>query len=122
MQETKAIVLANKGDSFPIQTAIQKMEQVKESLDLLDTAFTYYLNIIGWMDEGKQRARESMSILLAHWKFTGHSVSLKAHVMEKHVCTYNENGVQGIRKNLLLNKGISWAQKMTAIIQDSIAS
>jgi hypothetical protein len=57
---------------------------------LLDAAFAY-LNIYYPTMEEKEKTEEAVKALSSHWRNVGLSVSLKAHVMEKHVCEFNSN-------------------------------
>jgi hypothetical protein len=56
---------------------------------LLDAAFAY-LNISYPNDEEKFKAKESVNALSLHWRNVGLNITLKAHIMEKHVCNFNE--------------------------------
>jgi len=59
------------------------------TLGLLDAAFAHFN--ISYPDEiEKLKAKESVTALSGHWGKVGLNVTLKAHIMEKHVCNFNE--------------------------------
>lgn len=56
---------------------------------MLDVAFAC-LNILHPTDEEKEMAQQAVKTLMKYWREdAGLSVSLKGHVMEKHVCDFN---------------------------------
>ena len=57
---------------------------------MLDTAFAY-LNILHPTDEEKEKTRQAVKTLMKYWREeAGLSVSLKGHIMEQHVCDFND--------------------------------
>jgi hypothetical protein len=59
------------------------------TLGLLDAAFAHFN--ISYPDEiEKLKAKESVAALSRHWRKVGLNVTLKEHIMEKHVCNFNE--------------------------------
>jgi hypothetical protein len=71
-------------------TIQKKMDKIENTLGLLDAAFAY-LNILHPTDEEKEKAREAVKTLMKYWREeAGLSVSLKGHIMEQHVCDFND--------------------------------
>jgi len=57
-------------------------------LGLLETEFSY-LDIYYPTSDEKTKALEAIEALACQWRRIGLNVTLKAHIMEKHVCESN---------------------------------
>jgi hypothetical protein len=81
------------------------MVNVEITLSLLDAAFAY-LNILHPTDEEKEKAQQAVKTLIKYWREeAGLSVSLKEHVMEKHVCDFNNAWGIGDKEELFIEQG-----------------
>jgi alcohol dehydrogenase YqhD (iron-dependent ADH family) len=47
----------------------------------------------------KKKARECIAALMNYWRSVGLNVTLKAHVIEKHVCELNDSGELNTKKS-----------------------
>jgi hypothetical protein len=72
---------------------------------LLDTAFAY-LNILHPTDEEKEKTRQAVKTLMKYWREeAGLSVSLKGHIMEQHVCDFNDACGVGDKEESFIKQG-----------------
>jgi hypothetical protein len=55
-------------------------------------------------DEAVKAGQATLS-LLDHWRKEGPNITLKAHIMEKHVCTFNERWGIGDKVELFIEQG-----------------
>ncbi len=76
---------------------------LKTTLGLLDAAFAY-LNIYHPTSDEKSKTKEAIDYLAKHWRHVGLSVTLKAHVLEKHVCDFNEKLGAGGKEELFVEQ------------------
>ncbi len=83
---------------------INKLDRLKATLGLLDAAFAY-LNIYRPTSDKKSKTKEALDCLAKHWRHDGLSVTLKAHVLEKHVCDFNEQWRVGDKKESFVEQG-----------------
>jgi hypothetical protein len=71
---------------------------------LLDAAFAY-LNIYYPNDIEKQQAREAVNALSQYWRKLGLGITLKAHIMEHHVCSFNDKYGVGDKEESFVEQG-----------------
>ncbi len=88
--EIQPVLVLKREQSCEEMTIQKKMDNIEITLGLLDAAFAY-LNILHPTDEEKKKAREAVKTLMKYWREeAGLSVSLKGHIMEQHVCDFND--------------------------------
>jgi hypothetical protein len=80
------------------------MQYLEHMLGLLDAVFSY-LNIYYPTSDEKMKAREAVEALARHWRKNGLNVTLKAHIMEKHVCDFNDKYGIGNKEESFIEQG-----------------
>jgi hypothetical protein len=80
------------------------MQYLEHTLGLLDAVFSY-LNIYYPTSDEKMKAREAVEALARHWRINGLNVTLKAHIMEKHVCDFNDKYGIGNKEESFIEQG-----------------
>jgi hypothetical protein len=73
-------------------TVHKKIYDVQQLLGLLDAA-------------EKANAREAVNALSQHWRKLGLGITLKAHVMEYHLCTFNDKYGIGDKEESFVEQG-----------------
>jgi hypothetical protein len=81
----------------------EKLDKPEMLSGLLDAAFTH-LNMSYTNKDDKSKARQATLALSDHWRKIGLNITLKAHIMEKHVCMFDVRWGIGDKEELLLNK------------------
>jgi hypothetical protein len=103
--EIRTIFISKRDKSCEEKTINEKIDKVEKTLGLLDAAFAY-LNTMHPTEKEKLQAREAVSTLMNFWREqTGLSVSLKGHVMEKHVCNFNDASGIGDKEESFIEQG-----------------
>jgi len=82
----------------------EKLEKMILISGLLDAAFAH-LNISYPNGEEKAQANKAVCALLAYWKKVGLNVTLKAHIMEKHLCWFNNKWGMGDKEESFIEQG-----------------
>ena len=85
----REILIRKKNENCEDTTINKKLKELEQTLGLLDAAFAY-LSILHPTDDEKLKAREAVEALSKHWRSIGLSVTLKAHVLECHICDFHE--------------------------------
>ena len=85
----RKILIRKKNENYEDTTINKKLKELEQTLGLLDAAFAY-LSILHPTDDEKLKAREAVEALSKHWRSIGLSVTLKAHVLECHICDFHE--------------------------------
>mgnify|MGYP000306260662 CR=1 FL=1 len=102
--EIKPILVSKKENCCEESAINSKMETVEDALGLLDAAFAY-LSILHPTDDEKLKAREAVEALSKHWRSIGLSVTLKAHVLECHICDFHEKWGVGDKEESFIEQG-----------------
>jgi hypothetical protein len=102
--ELRTILTSKRDQSCEIDVIISKLNRFEATLGLLDAAFAY-LNIYHPTSEEKSKTKEAVDYLAKHWRNIGLSVTLKAHVLEKHVCAFNEKWGVGDKEESFVEQG-----------------
>ncbi len=71
---------------------------------MIDATFAY-LNIDYPTEDEKKKPRESVDALSHYWRSVGLSVTLKVHVMEKHVSEFNDKWGIGEKEESFIELG-----------------
>jgi hypothetical protein len=104
IQEIKTVLVQKKEDSCKERNIDEKMETVENTLGLIDAAFSY-LNLL-YPTEVEKKAQQDVKTLMYYWRNkSGLSVSLKGHVMEKHVCDFNDSCGVGDKEESFVEQG-----------------
>ena len=98
------ILLSKKDESCETDEIQSKIDALEALLGLIDAAFAY-LNIDHPTEDEKKKARESVDALSHYWRSVGLSVTLKAHVMEKHVSELNDKWGIGEKEESFIEQG-----------------
>jgi hypothetical protein len=101
----QVILKANKNVSCDDTTIHKKVYEVQQLLGLLDAAFASYLNIYYPNEEEKAKAREAVDALSQYWRKLGLAITLKDHVMEYHVCSFNDKYGIGDKEESFVEQG-----------------
>jgi hypothetical protein len=103
-EEIHNILKSKKNETCDNATINEKIKQLEHTLGLLDAAF-YYLNIPHPTDDEKAKASQAAEALSKNWRDVGLSVTLKAHVMEKHIVPYNNKYGLGDKEESFIEQG-----------------
>jgi hypothetical protein len=103
-EELHGILQAKKNETCSTVTVDEQIKQLELTLGLLDAAF-YYLNIPHPNDDEKKKAKDAVEALSKQWREVGLSVTLKAHVMEKHVVPFNDKYGLGDKEESFIELG-----------------
>ena len=98
------LLVLKRDSSCEVTIIEEKVRTLEVTLGLLDTAFAY-LNIYHPTEEEKTKAEEAVMALANHWRNIGLSVTLKAHIMEKHVCEFNRKYGIGDKEESFIEQG-----------------
>jgi len=82
----------------------EKLEKMELISGLLDAAFAH-LKISYPNGEEKAKASKAVCALLAYRRKVGLNVTLKAHIMEKHVCPFNNKWGIGDKEESFIEQG-----------------
>jgi len=74
------------------------------AVGFLDAVFSY-LNIYYPTSDEKKKTREAVEALARHWRAVGLNVTLKAHIMEKHTCEFNDKHGIGDKEESFIEQG-----------------
>ena len=102
--EVRGILFRKKDESCETDEIQSKIDALEALLGLIDAAFAY-LNIDHPTEDEKKKARESVDALSHYWRSVGLSVTLKAHVMEKHVSEFNDKWGIGEKEESFIEQG-----------------
>jgi hypothetical protein len=103
--EIQSILVSKRDRSCEEIIIYNKVDNFENTLGLLDAAFAY-LNILHPTDEEKEMAQQAVKMLMKYWREdAGLSVSLKGHVMEKHVCDFNNTWGVGDKEESFIEQG-----------------
>jgi hypothetical protein len=102
--EVRQILIRKKDEACEDATINKKVDGIEVILGLLDAAFAY-LNILHPTEEDKIKAREAVDALSRHWRKMGLRVTLKAHVVEKHVNEFNMKWGVGDKEESFVEQG-----------------
>ncbi len=80
------------------------MEDLESIMGLLDATFAY-LNVSHPTQEEKTKAEEAVNTLSRHWRKMGLRMTLKAHVVEKHVNDFNMKWGLGDKEESFVEQG-----------------
>ena len=95
ISDIRKIVTEKKINSCSAEGVIAKMASLRKLFGLLDAVYGY-VNIIEPNTEEKQKLLEAVTSLMASWRENALRLTLKAHLMEHHVCNWNdEHGIGG---------------------------
>jgi hypothetical protein len=73
-------------------------------LSLLDAVFSYF-NIYYPASDEKTKVREAVEAPVCHCRRIGLNVTLKGHIMEKHVCEFNDKYGIGDKEESFIEQG-----------------
>jgi len=102
--EVRQILIRKKDEACEDATINKKVDGIEVILGLLDAAFAY-LNILHPTEQDKTKAREAIDALSRHWRKMGLRVTLKAHVVEKHVNEFNMKWGVGDKEESFVEQG-----------------
>jgi hypothetical protein len=102
--ELRALTRTRKDDRCEDRLINEKLEKMELISGLLDAAFAH-LNISYPNGEEKAKANKAVCALLAYWRKVGLNVTLKAHIMEKHVCLFNNKWGIGDKEESFIEQG-----------------
>jgi len=105
ISEIKPVILSKREKICEELTVCKKLDILQNALGLLDAVFAH-LNKINPTPEEKLLTREAIQTLMKFWRNTLQmSVSLKGHIMEKHVCDFNDNCGVGDKEESFVEQG-----------------
>lgn len=102
--ELRQILIRKKNEACEDTTIHKKMEDLESIMGLLDATFAY-LNVSHPTQEEKTKAEEAVNTLSRHWRKMGLRMTLKAHVVEKHVNDFNMKWGLGDKEESFVEQG-----------------
>ncbi len=103
-QRVMEILVRQNCENCDEKTIKEIVDQLEQTLGLLDAAFAY-LSIMYPTDDEKKKARDAVDALSKQWRDIGLSISLKAHVMEVHVCDFHDKCGVGDKEESFIEQG-----------------
>ncbi len=104
IDRAREILVRKKDETCDDATIHEKLDQLEQTLGLLDAAYSY-LSILHPTDEEKRKAREAVEAISQNWRTIGLSISLKAHVLEKHTCDFHDEWGVGDKEESFIEQG-----------------
>lgn len=104
IRELRKIVKKKKDASCEDFLIDKTLDEFEITLGLLDAAYAY-LNVPFPNEECKSKATKATIALAKHWRSAGFNMTLKAHIIEKHVCNFNEKWGIGDKEESFIEQG-----------------
>ena len=104
VNELRTIMKVKKDENCEDSTIDEKLDELEMTSGLLDAAFAH-LNISYPNEDEKYKARQATLALADLWRKVGLNVTLKAHIMEKHVCAFNDKWGIGDKEESFIEQG-----------------
>ena len=100
-QELKVVLIEKKREGAPEEYIIETLGNIAELVGIIDAAMAALMVIFPTQEE-REKARFLCTKAMMLWRALGFSVTLKAHIIDHHICDFNdEHGIGDKDENFI---------------------